>query len=237
MKPLVCEMCGSKDVIECNGMFLCQSCGPKYSAEEIRNLYELARRAKEAKNNEIAAKYYDMILIKDPSSWEANFFAVYFKAMTCKPGEIESAATAVSDCIYATFALIRDHVADTEARRQAVVEVKENAHAISRILFNAARNRFDKIDASIRTRYQMEYVKNGVSAAAIRKTVCHGLCEILADDAEVMTAVGIDILKNRIAEGIAIDADCLYVRVIKKYDTSYQAPKNQTAEDIMKSLK
>lgn len=35
MKTLTCKMCGSTQLIEENGMYLCQSCGTKYSASEL----------------------------------------------------------------------------------------------------------------------------------------------------------------------------------------------------------
>lgn len=36
MKQLVCEMCGSKDLVKDGGVFVCQSCGCKYSVEEAK---------------------------------------------------------------------------------------------------------------------------------------------------------------------------------------------------------
>ena len=82
MKQLTCEMCGSTDLMKDGGVFVCQSCGCKYSVEEARkmmvegtvdvtgtvkvdtsdelkNLYELARRAKIDNNSENAQKYYE----------------------------------------------------------------------------------------------------------------------------------------------------------------------------------
>ena len=38
MKRLTCEMCGSTDLIKQDGVFVCQSCGCKYSVEEARKL-------------------------------------------------------------------------------------------------------------------------------------------------------------------------------------------------------
>ena len=74
MKALTCEMCGSTNLIKEGGVFVCQSCGTKYSVEEakkmmvegtvdvkgtvkvdtsdeLKNLYEIARRAKDSDNN------------------------------------------------------------------------------------------------------------------------------------------------------------------------------------------
>ena len=107
MKALQCEMCGSQDLVKDGGFFVCQSCGTKYTVEEakkmmvegivdvkgtvkvdtsdeLKNLYEIARRAKDTNNSENAAKYYDMILVKDPQSWEANFYTTYYQAINCK---------------------------------------------------------------------------------------------------------------------------------------------------------
>ena len=33
MKQLVCEMCGSTDLLKEEGVFVCQSCGCKYSVD------------------------------------------------------------------------------------------------------------------------------------------------------------------------------------------------------------
>ena len=253
MKALICEMCGSQDVIKKDGLFVCQHCGTKYSVEEakkmmiegtvkidnsdeLRNLYELARRAKEAKNNENAAKYYDLILIKDPSSWEANFFTVYFKAMTCKIAEISSAATNVNNCIHSTFVLIRDMVPDTNDRINAVDEIVQKSYSISNMLYKAANNHFDNINPVIKDNYQMEHLNNVIASCGIQKAVCDEICTVFENDDAVLSTVGIRVLKNRIAEGIAISQEDLYARTITKYDPSYQIPNKQTAADILENL-
>lgn len=38
MKQLTCEMCGSTDMLKQDGVFVCQSCGCKYSVEEAKKL-------------------------------------------------------------------------------------------------------------------------------------------------------------------------------------------------------
>ena len=131
MKALTCEMCGSTNLIKQDGVFVCQSCGTKYSIEEARkmmvegtvdvkgtvkvdvtdelkNLYEVARRAKDSNNSESAAKYYDMILVKDPKSWEANFYVPYSSAMSCKIAEISSVAERVANNQATTIGLIKE---------------------------------------------------------------------------------------------------------------------------------
>ena len=169
MKQLKCEMCGSNDLIKQDGVFVCQSCGCKYSVEEARkmmvegtvevtgtvkvdssdeleNLYQLARRAKDTENNENAAKYYDMILIKDPTSWEANFYSVYFKSMGCKIADIPTAATSVNNCIEITLDLIKTHIVDKAEKKNAILEVCEKSKNISKLLFDGANSWMNGID-------------------------------------------------------------------------------------------
>lgn len=96
---MVCELCGSNDIVKQDGVYVCQHCGTKYSVEEAKKLIGvvkidktdetekllvLARRARDENNEENAAKYYDMVLRDDPTNWEASFYLVYFQAIHCK---------------------------------------------------------------------------------------------------------------------------------------------------------
>lgn len=38
MKALVCEMCGSQDLVKTDGMYVCQNCGTKYTVEEAKKM-------------------------------------------------------------------------------------------------------------------------------------------------------------------------------------------------------
>ena len=94
MKQLVCEMCGSNDLIKQDGVFVCQSCGCKYTVEEARKLMvegtvevkgtvkvdnseELsnnlinAKRAFEDKRYRDAERLYSEILRVEPDNAEA----------------------------------------------------------------------------------------------------------------------------------------------------------------------
>lgn len=166
MKQLTCEMCGSTDLIKQDGVFVCQSCGIKYSVEEakkmmiegtvdvsgstikvdtterLQNLYILARRAKEDNNATDAARYYNEIRIEAPNSWEAAFYSVYFAAMDCTIGQIESAAYAVANSIGSVFSLIKTHV-EAEKQEDAYIEVSTHAHIIAKMLFDGATRAYD----------------------------------------------------------------------------------------------
>ena len=96
MKRLTCEMCGSTDLIKQDGVFVCQSCGCKYSVEEakkmmiegtvevtgtvkvdntaaIDNYLDMARNAQDAGNNDEADEYCNKIIEMDVTNWEAWF--------------------------------------------------------------------------------------------------------------------------------------------------------------------
>lgn len=167
MKALRCEMCGSQNLVKDGGVFVCQSCGTKYTVEEakkmmvegtvdvkgtvkvdtsdeLKNLYEIARRAKDTNNSDNAAKYYDMILVKDPSSWEANFYTVYFKSMGCKIAEINSAATNMANCLEAVLELIKKNVNEPEQQKKAVLEVWDKTTDIAELLYRATLNHYNQ---------------------------------------------------------------------------------------------
>lgn len=167
MKQLVCEMCGSTELIKQEGMFVCQSCGIKYSVEDAKKmmiegtvevvgtikvdssdklgkLYQIARRAKEEDNSENAAKYYDLILQDDPMSWEAAFYTVYYSSMQTNLANIQSAATRVHNCTITVLKLIKEHVTDTDEQEKAVAEVHSRVIVICDMLFQSARNHFQE---------------------------------------------------------------------------------------------
>lgn len=95
MKKLTCEMCGSNELVKQDGMFVCQSCGTKYSVEEakkmmiegtvdvsgstvkvssvgnIDNYYSLASNAYDSDNNKEAESYCNKIIEIDPNNCKA----------------------------------------------------------------------------------------------------------------------------------------------------------------------
>lgn len=96
MKQLTCEMCGSTDLIKQDGVFVCQSCGCKYSVEEARkmmiegtvdvsgstvfidNTKQIENDLKRAKQYEnegdsfSAAEYYNKVLDAEAENIEAK---------------------------------------------------------------------------------------------------------------------------------------------------------------------
>ena len=260
MKALKCEICGSQDFVKNEGVFVCQSCGTKYTVEEakklmadapvditgtvkvdtsdeLKNLYEIARRAKDADNNENAAKYYDMILVKDPSSWEANYYVVYFKSMGCKIAEIRLAANNVTYCLESVLNLIKEHETDDTLQEAALTEICLRNTVIANMLSGAAKSHYEGIDGSIQGNYTQEYVNNAAASADIMY-VFGNLIESLFEGKYSALSVkawkaGIDIHKQYVKylqdKTGNINLINSYGDKIRKYDSSFVNPEVDTS--------
>ncbi len=146
MKQLTCEMCGSTHLIKQDGVFVCQSCGCKYSVEEakkmmiegtvdvsgstvkvdstdrLNNLHTLARRAQEENNSEQAQKYYEQIALEEPNDWEANFYKTYYACMQTKIANLGTSCVKLSNIIENTFKLIEQTTFDTSDETNNIVQ-------------------------------------------------------------------------------------------------------------------
>lgn len=257
MKQLKCEMCGSADIMKQDGVFVCQNCGTKYSVEEakkmmvegtvevqgtvkvdssdeLKNLYQIARRAKDDNNGENAAKYYDMILVKDPSSWEATFYVVYFKAMEYKIAQIQSAGASVANCIHTVLKLIKDNISDKEEQKKAYTEVADRVMIIAIMLYNDAKNHYDGIDIQIRDRYFQKWINNAFSAMTCLYTLGDNL-ELLFGTEPDANTLSVSAWKQGVIWHQALIGSLefkegerytvyQYTSKINKYDNTYTAP-------------
>lgn len=162
MAAIVCELCGSNDVVKKDGVFVCQHCGTKYSLEEAKKLLGtvkvdrteeteklllLARRARDDNNSENAEKYYGMVLQEDPNNWEAAFFQVYYQAMQCKIMNISSAAYSVANNVDSTMRLIAD-ISDEEEKNKALDTVIVYAQSIAALLSSGAISHYNQFSTA-----------------------------------------------------------------------------------------
>ena len=252
-------MCGSNDVVKQEGFYVCQNCGTKYSVEEakklmiegtvdvkgtvkvdtsdeLKNLYEIARRAKDTGNSENALKYYDMILVKDPSSWEANFYVVYFRARSCRIIEIESAAISISNCLSSVFELVRDNVPE-DKQMEVTNELYLQTTEIADVLFDASESNYNDTDPEIKGKYTQEFVDRAYAIKQIMYDFGDGLEDVFGDRFGALASYawkdGIrlhqryikylnnkELNKNQILE---------YASKVKKFDADYQSPNVDTS--------
>lgn len=157
MKAIKCEMCGSNDVVKQDSLYVCQNCGTKYSVEEARKLmiegtvdvkgtvkvdtsdeleklYYAARNAIETENWEAGKKYYEMILEKDPNSWEANFYSVFCKGMSCVKKnryELVQEVRNLKNSLDFLFALVKDNVPEGDGLKRTNSEIHSRCRSIA----------------------------------------------------------------------------------------------------------
>lgn len=177
MKVMICEMCNGNRLIKQDGLYVCQHCGTMYSAEEARkllvegtvkidhtdelnNLYQVARRARSTKNSENAQKFYEQILVKDPSSWEANFYSIYYQSMNCTVGGIKIAANRITNIERSVLNMLKNSILEPDEQKQAAMEMAKELIELSTVLTSAARNHYYEIGHQIRNAYTQEYVTN-----------------------------------------------------------------------------
>lgn len=255
MKALVCELCGSNNIIKQDGFFVCQNCGTKYSTEEakkmmiegtvdvsgstvkvdksdeLRNLYKIARRAKNENNEENAQKYYEQILLKDSNSWEAASYSVYFQSMQCKISEIESAANRLTNCEETVLLLVKKNIIEKKEQKETVTEISERIIQITESLYQAALQSYANL--RFEEQYKPDFVKRSIAARNIAYHFGDKVIEIFGE------AFGRDIAVPCWKEGIVIHKSIIsnftdrdanenqiisYAKKIQKYDQYYPTP-------------
>ena len=146
---------------------------PKRSAE-LENLYELARRARKEDNSANGAKYYGMVLVQDPSSWEANFYSVYYTSMNCTIANISSAATNVANCIPSALDLIKTKV-DPSEQEAAVRQIVSDSGRIADMFAAGAYNAFTNFSAEYRANYWGDFSGRVGAAVVIEDVLGSGI--------------------------------------------------------------
>ncbi|MGN1130096.1 MAG: TFIIB-type zinc finger domain-containing protein [Ruminococcus sp.] len=187
----VCELCGCTNLVKTDGFFVCENCNTKYTLEEARklmngnsspvyqestndvslmtsdNALKLAREALTKKDYENSAKYYDIVLSEQASSWEAKFYSVYTRAITRPATEtVNTSANLINNGV-AVLELINDTVSDDNEKKKAVAEIANKLVQISTILLTNATNYFNSINREVRGLHKQNYLNNLVEAIKI----------------------------------------------------------------------
>ena len=104
------------------------------TSDKLKNLYKVARRAKDDANINQAFKYYEQIVLEDPDSWEATFFVAFFSAMqNLKEGEIDSPISLIANCLDSVYDII-ENIQDSDEQIAAMSEISNKIDLISEIL-------------------------------------------------------------------------------------------------------
>ena len=279
MNEIVCEMCGSNNVIKQDDFYVCQSCNTKYTPEEfeklidgatieikgpvkidqtseLSNLYKLARRAKEINNATDALKYYNQILKMDPDSWEAQFYVLYFKAISSPIMDISSESVIFANFIPSIFSMVNNHVSK-DKQNEVIIEIAEKTIDLSLMLFHTTKdNRFRIFEGNVENankitkdttidgekinvykyenHYLLAYVNNISSIKAILYTLGDNLISLYGDtykDLAVKSWKEGIIMHKAYIKYIWLNKDSeeiikSYADKIKNYEPDYKIPRN-----------
>lgn len=195
MTKIVCELCGSNDVIKQDGFYVCQHCGTKYSIEEAKkligtvridrqeeskNLLTLARRARDEGNSQNAEKYYGSLAEIDPNNWEAAFFQVYYQSMQTNLMNLESALHNLTGAALSAIELLSKSDDNNKAENvNTVITYTGNYSFSAATLAQQHWQKFKEVDGS-----DSEYKDRAIAAYAILKLVEDKLKECMPDDKE-----------------------------------------------------
>lgn len=198
--------------------------------EELSNLYEIARRAKNDNNAEQALRYYDKIMEKDPQSWEAYFYTTYFQSINCKIGEIEMAADRVRNCEKNVLLLVQKY---TNSPQEILNEITTALLTISKLLFNATKSHYNEIELQIKSDYKPDYLNRSIATSNILFDYGDYVIEIFGDEYGLNIATpcwkeGIrqrqEIVSKLPMKNVDATQRCIkeYADKIKKYDAEYK---------------
>jgi hypothetical protein len=107
---------------------------------KLDNLYQLARRARNEKNMEKSAQYYEQILLEEPNSWEAIFYSAYYAAIQkWRDDDKESALALLRNCI----GNVTNIISGTNEEYAAVMEITAKLSAICSVFYESNKERFE----------------------------------------------------------------------------------------------
>lgn len=221
MKQLTCEMCGSTDLLKQDGVFVCQTCGCKYSVEEARKMmiegtvdiqgtvkidnteklakyYKLARRAKDNADFETAEKYYGLIVEEDPNDGEAVFYELYYNVQRCAYKEMSLNALRFAKSLPLIFKLIAE--SNKEDKMSIYNEIAIASVNLSTTLTTGFTDWFSKETDFLE---KIEILKKKHNATnSIHAILCKCLFEYARENDELM-----NYLVLRLCEDIINDQD------------------------------
>lgn len=198
----------------------------------LANLYVIARRAAENNDCENAAKYYGQIVERDPSSWEANFYSLYYRVVKCKISEIQNAAATIINSEKGVLSLIKENITDDDKQYEAVNEMFVHIIYLGNIMYDSAKEFYMEIDSTIRSRFIQDLINRWKGARNICYKFGDNVIEVFGDKygkniATPSWKAGISMHKKSIpyfAQQADKDVILQYANKVKKYCPSYEIP-------------
>ena len=137
MKQLTCEMCGGTDLLKQDGVFVCQTCGCKYSVEEARkmmgevsstpvevknaaqleNLLNLAKSSFQSKNYAQAENFCNQVIAMDDKNYEA--WKLKGEAINFQINSTNQRILEVYNCIMTSYRILSDE--EKEVKKYEII--------------------------------------------------------------------------------------------------------------------
>ena len=241
MNKIVCELCGSNDVVKQDGFYICQHCGTKYTIEEAKkligtvkidkqeeneNLLILARRARNQGNVENAEKYYGLLQQNDPNNWEASFFQIYYQGMNSNLLNLSTAIQNLATGAASTIELLSKSDDINKSANVATIVSYVADFAFSAV--GISKNHYDKfreVDGSF-----AEYSDRGIRAYALLDFIEKAIKQHMPDEKENIKNVQLNMVKFLNEYPALFKTDYRAQELarlfaeIKQQDPSYEAP-------------
>lgn len=239
MKQLTCEMCGGTDLIKQDGVFVCQNCGTKYSVEEakkmmiegtvnvqgtvkvdasekLKNLYVMARRAKDDNNAELASKYYEMIALENPLDWEAAFYFNYYKAKYTNLQDMRNSVIRLSNSLISIFDLIDKSNLNADEKWRVATEIVTHIDDLCDSFVYLAKSHYRKF--SNLSGASSDLQERTFAIADLEKNMAVLLQKYFADKSSQLVA---DYLKLYVKNYLLLDVlDRGYVNITLKFHSN-----------------
>ncbi len=235
MNALICEMCGSKELIKNEGYFVCEMCGTKYSVEEAKRMMlegsvdvsgstvmvdnsafvqkylANARRAKQKEDWKETEKYYNLVEQNDPTNIEAIFYSTYARVKSALlDAETKDKRQSVFNTLIKGVSVIDDNYDNTnEEHYKLLFEIMDDIKGL-------------KTGTIVPTTHLQEYVtKNGYGAVVDRN-------QVIKNDPLEVTYKMIDQVVNAYEESLAniFEIKCKDLAKEKVLEMAYETLQN-----------
>jgi len=157
MKQLTCEMCGSTDLLKQDGVFVCQSCGTKYSVEEAKKMMvegtvdvsgstvkvdrtgEIANRLNNIKNefakahNATVKSMCIELLNIDPDNWQAIMYNGLAEGWESSIGN-SKITIAANELVRAVEAIRKQYKHDDEYAENCIEIIQQFSRIVSAMI-------------------------------------------------------------------------------------------------------
>lgn len=206
MKRLTCEMCGSTDLMKDGGVFVCQTCGCKYTVEEAKKMMvegtvqiegtvkidnsdkvdtyrEMAINAYNSGNTSEAYKYFLKVLEIEPSDYQS----IFYKGM-CQGWETTLARPRVGEAV-AAYQQAVQHIPDGIAQKVKILFISDLTRLMS-AWFNKAQERYFDVSDFYQSNRDIIYDYRGVGEKVVKYIDSYMDTVINSESATLIEAVG-----------------------------------------------